>query len=244
MSLNNGALFLIGGGTSTLYRTFVELAGGTSKHIVVLTHATAYHRQTADHLIETFRGLGVERVTALTPRTPSILPADVDAIYMSGGDQSRLVRALDKNSLGQQVADALRRGVLVSGTSAGMAAAANVMVAGGMTDGVLRRGSLLLAKGLCLYPDVVFDTHFGERNRQNRGRAAVATVAGASCLACDEDTGVYICGKACRVYGAGSAWLYQAPTIASATVPPWSWEYLAQHASERKFVAGESFQLP
>jgi cyanophycinase-like exopeptidase len=114
-----------------------------------------------------------------------------------------------------------------------------------MADGLLRRNSLVLSKGLCLVPGVVFDTHFAQRSRQIRARAAVATVSGACCLGNDEDTAVHISGKKCRVYGAGEAWLCEAPAVARLPAnQPLSWEYLAEHATMRRFKAGEEFQLP
>jgi cyanophycinase len=245
MKNQQGSLFLIGGGSDSIFSDFVKLAGGAGAHIAVVTHATAYYRQAFDSTAAALRSLGVTRITPLTPRTPPVLPADVTAIYMSGGDQSRLVRLTDKNGLAEQIRDALRRGVLVAGTSAGMAGAAHVMIADGMSDRVLRRNSLVLGKGLCLICGVVFDTHFGQRNRQNRARAAVATVSGACCLGNDEDTAVHIIGRRCRVYGPGEAWLYQAPELTKLTAGQVvSWEYIAENATCQRFKSGQEFDLP
>src|SRR5262245_41838540 len=99
---NTGALFMVGGGSDTVFPHFVKLAGGAGAHIAVVTHASAYHRQSFEAVAKALRAEGVTRITPLTPTTPPVMPADVDAIYLGGGDQSRLVRAADKNGLGEQ----------------------------------------------------------------------------------------------------------------------------------------------
>ena len=236
MNASKQQLFLIGGKADAVLADFIALAGGRSAHVAIVTHASGVPRQSADDIVEQLRALHVTRITVLMPRD-SQLPEDVDAIYIAGGDQERLVARLDRNGLGEQIREALRRGV-VAGSSAGAAAASYVMIAGGMSDLVLRRDSLRLTKGLCLLPGVVMDTHFGNRSRESRLRAAVASVPGNIGIGLDEDTAVHVHKGFCRVYGTGFVWVFRAPFGEAVT-----WEEIAQGTRLAKYKAGEQFRL-
>jgi cyanophycinase len=232
-------LFIIGGAADKCYTEFLRLAGGKHAHIVVLSHASSQPRQSGDDVKMTLERLGATNVKVMTPRSTGGIGADVDAIFMAGGDQSRLVRLLDKQGLSEQVRDALRRGVLVAGTSAGAAACAPIMIEGGMSDGVLRRDSLLLGKGLSLIPNAVVDTHFAERGRFNRLRAALATLAGTVGIGLDQDTAVFIRGGKATVFGVGSVYVYRRdPTSVGK-----SWEEIAAAAVVEKLQAQQSFTI-
>jgi cyanophycinase len=158
---------------------------------------------------------------------------------MTGGDQSRLVKLLDRQGLSEQIRDAWSRGVLVGGSSAGAAACAPTMIAGGMSDGVLRRNSLLLDKGLCLLPSVIVDTHFAQRKRYNRLRAAVATLAGTIGVGLDEDTALVIEGHQARVVGAGSVYVCSRGQANQAI----NWETTAAACLVKSFAAKQSFSI-
>jgi cyanophycinase len=235
----SGALFLIGGAADLVFADFVRLAGGPSAHIVVIPHASGSPRQSGNAIRDALRKQGVTRITIITPRGEQRLPSDTDAIFIGGGDQNRLVKLLDASGLGQQIRDANRRGVLVAGTSAGAAGAAHVMMAGETDDyqkGVIKQGTILLGKGLCLRSGVVFDTHFGQRKRQARLRMALGTMDAVIGLGLDEDTAAYITGNNVEVFGAGKVWVY---TAGGGT----DFVTIAQAATERTFTAGEKFTL-
>ncbi len=234
-----GALFLIGGAADLVFADFVDLAGGPSAHIVVITHASGSPRQSGNAIRDALRKHGVTRITIITPRGEQKLPTDTDAIFIGGGDQNRLVKLLDRSGLGQQVRDANRRGVLVAGTSAGAAGAAYVMMAGETDDyrkGVIKQGTVLLGKGLCLKSGVVFDTHFDQRKRQARLRMVLGAMDAVSGLGLDEDTAAYITGNDIKIYGAGKVWVY---TTGGGT----DFETIARAATETTYSAGDKFTL-
>ena len=232
-------LFIVGGAADECYSEFLRLAGGKHAHIVVLSHASAEPRKSGDAVKASLKALGATNVTVLTPRKSGSLEADVEAVFMAGGDQSRLVRLLDKQGLSEQLRHAWRRGVLVGGSSAGAAACAPTMIAGGMTDGVLRHGSLLLEKGLCLLPNVIVDTHFAQRDRCNRLRAAVATLAGTIGVGLDEDTALLIEGRKARVFGAGRVHVCSRDQVSQST----DWQEIATASIALSFDAGQSFLI-
>ena len=238
-------LFLFGGKANKCVAHFVELAGGADSHVVILSHASGIPRQVGNELQQELNALGVKKVTIITPRSPQLLPADADAIYMTGGDQLRLVRLLHRGGLYSQVKAAYDRGVLIAGgTSAGAAAAAQRMVAGGMVDSVLRPGSLRLAEGLGLLLGVVIDTHFAERNRFNRMRAAVATLTDTVAVGLDEDSAVLIVNGRCTVYGKGKAHFFRRKASDEGTiVGDDRWMRVASDVVIRSFGAGSNFRL-
>lgn len=238
-------LFLIGGKAKDCVSHFVKLAGGADPHVVILSHASGIPRQVGNELQQELQALGVKRVTIITPRSAQVLPEDADAIYMTGGDQLRLVRLLHRGGLYPQVKAAYDRGVLIAGgTSAGAAAAAQHMVAGGMVDSVLRPGSLRLAQGLGLLLGVVIDTHFAQRDRFNRMRAAVATITNTVAVGLDEDTAVLIRDGHCTVYGRGQAHFFRRKASdEGTTVAADQWMRVAQNAVLRSFGAGDTFKL-
>jgi cyanophycinase len=232
-------LLAIGGAADKCFSDFLNLAGGPHASIIVLGHASASPRQSGEAVKASLAALGATRVKVMTPRTAGGIDDDVDAIYMTGGDQSRLVRLLDRHLLSEQVRDACRRGVLVAGSSAGAAAMPPVMIADGMGDGQLRRDSLLLGKGLCLLPATVVDTHFAQRNRFNRLRAALATVPGTVGIGLDEDTGVYIENGIARVVGVGNAHVYSRDASSQSV----KWEDVAADVLIQHYGVGQSFSL-
>lgn len=242
MDLNmklTGALFLIGGGADLVFADFAHLAGGRSAHIVVITHASRSPRESGDAIVAGLLKHGVTRVTVITPEGDQRLPAGTTAILIGGGDQNRLVKLLEGSGLGQEIRDANRRGILVGGTSAGAAAAAHVMMAGETDDyrkGVIKQGTILLGKGLCLLSGVVIDTHFRQRVRQARLRMALGTMDGVVGVGLDEDTAVYIKGRHVRVYGSGKVSVY---TAGGGT----TFQTIARKAKRRLYRAGDKFRL-
>ncbi|MBS2008304.1 MAG: cyanophycinase [Cyanobacteria bacterium SZAS TMP-1] len=234
-------LFIVGGAADSCYVEFLKLAGGKDAHIVVLSHASSEPRKAGEAVKASLQALGASNVEVLTPRSTAGkgIAADVQGIFMAGGDQARLVRLLDKQGLSEQIRDAWRRGVLVGGSSAGAAACAPVMIEGGMRDCVLRRDALLLGKGLSLLPNSVIDTHFGQRNRHNRLRAAIATLNGTVGIGLDEDTALLIEGGKARVVGAGSVYIYRRDRKLQST----DWESIAAACLVHHFEATHSFSF-
>lgn len=238
METNNrpGGFFLIGGKSKTCFATLVNLAGGVDARIVVIPHASGVPDEASADVLEALGKLGVTQASVLRP--PSRLRArlaaglwniglkrlsrfvsdtcidrNVDAVFITGGDQSRLVELLGPGGIA-----ALERfsqdGGLISGTSAGAACMGYHMITGGMRDGKIRPDSLKTGKGLGLMKRISFDTHM-VRDRFNRPIVALATLDIDGAIGLDEDTGVHIVGPHATVYGVGKVWYYR-PTEAFA----------------------------
>lgn len=204
-----GTLYLIGGAAEETLDRFVELAGGTKAAIVVIPHASSVPKEVADETINQLVARGVKNVTAIMPDDKSKkLPKEVDAVYICGGDQNRLVRLMEP-ALVEEIRDFLSAGGVVGGTSAGAAAAAPRMIAGGMTDLYVEADSLLLGNGLGFLSGTVVDTHVLERARHDRLMAAVSEIDCVIGIGLDEDTAVEITAEKMTVWGKGHARFYE-----------------------------------
>jgi cyanophycinase len=122
----SGHLILIGGGEkpAEAMRKFVELAGGPSAPIVAIPTASG-DPDIVPHYQELFRGeYGCTNVEVLDIRSRdnaaradyAAIVAQARGIFFSGGDQSRITKALLDTPVGDAVADAFARGAVV-GTS-------------------------------------------------------------------------------------------------------------------------------
>ncbi len=203
-----GTLYVVGGAADTSLKRFVELAGGANAKIVILPHSSSVPVEAADAAANAFASLGAKSSVIIQPGGNQNLPKDMTAIWMTGGDQNRFMRLAPKTLIGD-VAQFLKDGGVVGGSSAGAALVATRMIAGGMEDGFPRGSSLRLADGLGLLPGFVVDTHVKQRERHDRLMAALAMVSGVKGIGLDEDTAVEIHGNKGKVHGAGCARLYE-----------------------------------
>ncbi len=159
--------------------------------------------------------------------------ARAGAIWFTGGDQSRIVRALKRPDGSDTPALAamrarLKAGAAIGGTSAGAAIMSDPMIASGdarqalkippRTMGVGESGAdaegLVLAPGLGFLPGILADQHFGERGRQGRLLVALAQLPPRARIGIgvDEDTALVVDlgRRRARVLGNGWAWLLDA----------------------------------
>lgn len=116
-----------------------------------------------------------------------------DGIIFTGGDQVLLSRALKKSQLLKTIKKRFENETdfLVSGTSAGAMALAEVMIADGIPSEALTKGHIKIAKGLCLLPDIIVDTHFIQRGRFSRLIEATATYPSKLGIGLGENTAVF-----------------------------------------------------
>ncbi len=232
-SSRKSGFFLIGGKANTCYASFLELAGGKDANIIVIPHASGIPTEAAADVTEALSKLGATNLRVLKPPSrfaaglASVLyklgakglsrmisdtpiPEDTDAVYISGGDQERLVQKLGLGGIAALNTFSASGG-LISGTSAGAACMGNLMITGGMKDGVIRANSLRTGKGLGLIARLVFDTHM-KRERYNRPIVALATLDIDAAIGLDEDTGVWIDRGVAVVMGVGDVWFYRRHT--------------------------------
>lgn len=220
-----GHLLAIGGAEDRqrdrlILRRFVELCArdGTpsAPQLLVLTAASGVPEDAWRGYEPVFAELGAQ-ATHLDLRTPEdahqpetvqrILSAD--GIFMSGGDQRRLMATLWESDAARAMHIAFHlRGCCIGGTSAGAAALSRLMLAIGDTPALPHRGAVSLDIGLGLISNAIIDQHFSERRRLGRLLSAMAQRPDVLGVGIDEDTALLIeRGHAIEVLGQGAVTL-------------------------------------
>lgn len=168
--------------------------------------------------------------------------ARAGAIWFTGGDQSRITRALRRADGGDTpllaaIRARLKAGAVIGGTSAGAAIMSDPMIASGdariaLGAPVRRMGvgasgqdgeGLVLAPGLGFLPEILADQHFTERSRLGRLLVALGERPRAQRvgLGVDEDTAIIIdlARRQATVAGKGRVWLVDARRARLAAPP-------------------------
>jgi cyanophycinase len=219
LAQSHGHLVIIGGSEDRKYgkeilTRFVELSGGSQAKIVVITAASSIADDMWDIYDKAFGDLGVERRVHLDLRTRQDANdeglirdiQDADGIFMTGGDQKRLLALIGGTALDAEMHAALKlRGACVGGTSAGASAMSGHMLAQGRAELHPEKGSVFLGAGLGFLHRVVIDQHFSERHRLSRLLSVVAQNPYLQGIGIDEDTALVVeRGVGIEVLGEGA----------------------------------------
>jgi cyanophycinase len=215
-----GHLLVIGGAEDKynerrILKKFLALAGGDTAEVLIVPVASDFPEFAADVYTQAFRNLGVAnpRVLRATSRQdvfqadPDSLLEGVNGVFITGGDQMRLVSLLG----GTKFAAKLRRLVrdtdmVLAGTSAGAAGMSTSMIVRGESTSHHHKNSVRLSPGLGFLKNIIIDQHFTERGRISRLITAVSYNPYNLGIGIDENTAIILDGKGkLEVYGAGSA---------------------------------------
>lgn len=214
-----GHLLVIGGAEDKfnerrILKKFLSLAGGEKAEVLIVPVASDFPEFAADIYTQAFRNLGVAnpRVLRATSRQdvfhadPDELLGGVTGVFMTGGDQMRLVSLLG----GTKFADKLRHLVrdtdmVLAGTSAGAAGMSTSMIVRGESTSHPHKNSVRLSPGLGFLKNIIIDQHFTERGRISRLITAVSYNPYNLGIGIDENTAIILNGQGTmEVYGAGS----------------------------------------
>lgn len=216
-----GHLVAIGGaedreGPKTVLERFLQLAGGREASLVLVPSASGQPYKMATIYARAFRALGGPALTILHLESPADAHRAEHAatlegatgIFLSGGDQARLMALLAGTPCEAALHKAFAAGACVGGTSAGASAMSERMITGGQPDVRPREGMLSFGQGLGLLPGAIVDQHFSERQRLPRLLSAVSAHPELLGIGLDEDTALVIAPDgAAEVVGAGSVTL-------------------------------------
>jgi cyanophycinase len=214
-----GHLLVIGGAEDKynerrILKKFLELAGGDKAEVLIVPVASDYPEFAADVYTQAFRNLGVAnpRVLRATSRqdvfqaNANELLEGVTGVFMTGGDQMRLVSLLG----GTEFASTLRRmaretEVVIAGTSAGAAGMSTSMIVRGESISHPRKDSVRLSPGLGFLKNIIIDQHFTERGRISRLITAVSYNPYNLGIGIDENTAIILDPDGVmEVFGQGS----------------------------------------
>jgi len=254
--VDRGAVFVIGGaedkaGRRELLQRFVRLAGPSPKIAIVPT-ASTLGNEVVELYDALFRRLGAGDVVSLRPenraeaqdRVFAKALDDVDAVFMTGGNQLKLAAVCVGTSFGDGIIDVHARGGVVGGTSAGASIVSEHMVAFGTGGPTPRQRMSQLARGLGLLPEVVVDQHFRERDRYGRLIALIAQSPSLLGVGIDEDTAAIVLGNVLEVAGRGAITIVDAErAITSAPTAKGSRPILVSGAVVHTLPAGARFDL-
>ena len=227
---SHGHLVIIGGSEDkqndmAILKRFVELSGGPDAKIVVITAASSVAETMWDTYDRAFADLGVTRHSHLHLRgrhdandeTHIRDVAEADGIFMTGGDQKRLLAIIGGTALDTGMHAALKlRGACIGGTSAGASAMSGHMLAQGRSELHPEKGSVSLGAGLGFLHKVVIDQHFSERQRLSRLLSVVAQNPYLQGIGIDEDTALVVeRGVGIEVVGEGAVTIVDGRTMST-----------------------------
>src|SRR5262245_13424080 len=219
-----GSILAVGGAEDKVDRRdilerFVQEAGGPQARIAILPTASAIPEERAAFYREVFAGLGVPESVhvPIATREDAEVEAharairDSTAVFLTGGDQSRLVEVLGGSRAFDAIRDRLRKGAVLAGTSAGASAFSATMIVGGPTGLQPRPGGVRLAPGLGVITRLIIDQHFSQRDRLGRLLTAVAIEPERLGVGIDEDTAIVYYGDGTlEVIGSGQVFVVDA----------------------------------
>lgn len=261
-----GGLALMGGGAD-LDRAFAWMcarSGGGDFLILRATGDDAYNRYVKDLCrVNSVATLVIpDRESAHQPRVAEII-RQAEAVFISGGDQANYINGWTGTPVQDAINEAIRRGVPVGGTSAGLAVLGEFVYSAqnDAPDGPNLSSERALAdpydhqvvivRGFLdnpLLKDVITDTHFVARNRLGRTLVFLARILQDQALeqvkaiGVDQRTAVLLdeSGQA-QVVGAGVVYFLRAshkPEVCKPGAP------LTFHGIEvRRLRAGERFDV-
>jgi cyanophycinase len=216
---SHGHLVIIGGHEDRkhdkeILSRFVELSGGKGAKIVVISAASTVADEMWRMYDTAFGDLGVENRVHLNLETRQDANdeehikdiTDAGGIFMTGGDQKRLLAIIGGTALDAEMHAALKlRGACIGGTSAGASAMSGHMLAQGRAELHPEKGSVSLGAGLGFLHRVVIDQHFSERQRLSRLLSVVAQNPYLQGIGIDEDTALVVeRGVGIEVLGEGA----------------------------------------
>lgn len=200
-----GALVAVGGGgtSEVVLARALEKAGGSAARVVVLPQASE-RADAGEDSVEMWRAAGAREATLVRldeseEARRAIRAADL--IWMPGGDQVRLLAALEQAGLVEELRARHASGAVVGGTSAGAAVLSERMITGNADLERIAAGATETVPGLDLWHGVIVDQHALLRQRLNRLIAAVLDHPGLVGVAVDERTAVIVEGRRFEVLG-------------------------------------------
>ncbi|CAN5741506.1 cyanophycinase [soil metagenome] len=216
-----GHLLVIGGAEDKynerrILRKFLELTGrdGGETNILIVPVASDFPEFAADIYVQAFRRLGITnpRVLRATSRQ-DVFAANADelldgvnGVFITGGDQMRLVSLLGGTKFSQRLRQvASETGIVLAGTSAGAAGMSISMIVRGDATPHPHKNSVKLSPGLGFLKNIIIDQHFTERGRISRLITAVSYNPYNLGIGIDENTAIILDNEGIlEVFGDGS----------------------------------------
>ena len=215
-----GHLLVIGGAEDKynerrILKKFLSLAGEEKAEVLIVPVASDFPEFAADVYTQAFRNLGVAnpRVLRATSRQDAFeanadeLLDGVTGVFITGGDQMRLVSILGGTKFAARLRHMVREtDMVLAGTSAGAAGMSTSMIVRGESTSHPHKSAVRLSPGLGFLKNIIIDQHFTERGRISRLITAVSYNPYNLGIGIDENTAIILNNNGImEVFGAGSA---------------------------------------
>jgi len=223
-------LIMIGGGArpSAAMARFAAWAGQEKARILVIPWATSEPQASFKSLAQDFAPFHPATVE-LAPTAP-LSPAAKDqfmaqlksatGVFFTGGDQVKIMKVLEDQSLIRALRERYHDGVVFGGTSAGTAIMSWRMITGEGDFTVIDGEKVETREGLGLLPkDIIVDQHFIKRQRENRLFGLILQNPGALGVGIDEGTALLVTdNRYAEVVGASQVMMVEAGARPAAMV--------------------------
>lgn len=195
--------------------------------IEILTSASSVPEEMGRDYIKAFHKLGADNCGFLNVENRSqaadaaILKRlkDCDALFATGGDQLALTSTIGGTAFYFLLKEKLEDSDFIfAGTSAGAAAASEIMIIEGRSTEPAYKGEVIATTGLRLVNDIVFDTHFIERVRIARLFEVVVSNPAVLGVGLEENTALLIHRDRMEAMGPGMAIILDGRTISQSNL--------------------------
>lgn len=222
-----GPILAVGGAEDkfekkVILQRFLEEAGGAQARIAIVPTASTIPEKRSAFYQEVFDGLGAlesfpvpiaSRAEALENANAELISRST-GVFLTGGDQSRLVSILGDTPALDAIRQRLALGHVVAGTSAAASAFSFTMITGGGTGLAVRPDTVELGIGFGVLPDLIIDQHFSQRERLGRLLSAIGMEPRRLGVGIDEDTAILASGGEIEILGSGQVFILDASQLA------------------------------
>jgi cyanophycinase len=188
---------------SEIAQKALDLSGGKKARVLIIPLASS-RADTGFNSQQMWHALGAERVEVINGQDKAaalVAIKQADFIWMSGGNQCRLMDLLKQEGVIDAIRERFRQGATIGGTSAGAAVMSVEMLTGEISADKVGKGSARVCEGLGLWPEVIVDQHFLQRHRYNRLLGAVLTHPNKVGIGIDVSTAAIVTGRTFEVVG-------------------------------------------
>ncbi len=212
---------------SILERFISETRMKKRSRIEILTSASSVPEEMGRDYIKAFRKVGAENCGVLKVENRSqaddatILKRlkDCDALFATGGDQLALTSTIGGTTFYSLLKEKLEDSDFIyAGTSAGAAAASEIMIIEGGSTEAAYKGQVIATTGLRLVNNIVFDTHFIERGRIARLFEVVVSNPAVLGVGLEENTALLIHRDRMEAIGPGMAIILDGRSISQSNL--------------------------
>ena len=209
-----GTLIIVGGKTiPEEVSVALKSAMNDDGTLLVITDAALDPKRATDITTKWLTEHGISRAIFIDPsldfedrrkQTEAAIDS-ASAVWICGGQQTRLVDAFAGSGVEKALQNLLLRGGTMGGRSAGTAIMSKIMIESGVEQPKI-------AEGWDLLPGAIVDQHFTERGRLGRLQIAVDQHPECVGFGIDEGTAVFVSGRGITVSGQGGATIVLAKT--------------------------------